>query len=291
MKKFAFLLTVFAALFLMSCDSETPITPSDVSNIRSEARPGAIFLQWDRPADLNFDNLWIRWFDPLTQTERFHVASIYGDTLLIPNTLQRLGEYRFSFQTESSTRTKGTMQHFTAVSGRHPYTLIFNDPVRVPLTAEQLYSPHTHIGDGALEHLLTDPVNEHFHTNWGGAFPAPHWFQIDLGADGIIEDGWFRFWWRNRATGAGHPTDIDLMGSMDGNEWFLLRNITQDTDNINVANAGEWTSNNTIVREPFRHLRFSVNATNTANPAPWFVSSGFRLYTGTITIIDPENPN
>jgi hypothetical protein len=291
MKKTAFLLTFVAALFLISCDNETSIIPSDISNVRAEARPGGIFLAWDAPGERNYDHIRTTWFDPLLQTERFWISSVYADTLLIPDTRAKFGEYHFTLQTFSSTGTGGTIQRISAVSGPAPATTVFGIPVQVPLTEEQLSTNAQELSEGPIRHLLTEPLAEFFHTRWsaqGGAVPAPHWFQVDLGRE--VTPGYFyRFWYRSRNNANNKPTDVDFLGSMDGENWFLLRNFTREADDLNVAAGGQWTSENIIVTEPFRHIRFSVNATNTGSV--FFTMSGFRFYTGTVAVIDPEAPN
>ena len=293
MKKITFLLLIaVATLALTSCDeSVTPITPSDITNITSEARPGAIFFSWDRELG-SYESLWIRWFDPLIGQERFWVSSNYADTLLIPNTRARYGEYTFTFQTQSSTGTfSSNIQTIRAVSGPAPTTTILNlPPTVVPLTEDQLYTNAQEPSEGPLYRLLTDDPNQFFHSRWSGGAavpPAPHWFQVDLGRV-VTTDNYFRFWYRRRMQNNNNrPTDFDLMGSMDGDNWFLLRNFTREGDGLPIDDeVNEWTSPNIIVTEPFRYIRFSVNATS--NNTVFFTMSGFRFYTGTISIIDPE---
>ena len=289
MKKIAILLTFVAALFLISCDNETPIVPSDISNVRAESRPGAIFLAWDRPADLNYEQLWIRWFDPLTQSDRFWVSSVYADTVLIPNTRAKFGTYTFTLQTESSTGTLSNNVHtISAVSLPAPITTILGALEVLPLTAAQLSTNAQQPTEGPIEHLLTDDANQFFHSRWGAPVPpAPHWIQVDLGRV-IDTDTYYRIWYRRRMQNNNNrPTDFDLMGSMDGDNWFLLRNFTQEEDNLPTTTAvNDWTSPNLFVTEPFRHIRISVNATN--SNTIFFTMSGFRFYVGTVTVIDPE---
>ena len=296
MKKFTFLLIAVAALFLISCDENvTPIVPSDISNITTEARPGAIFFSWDRELG-SYESLWIRWFDPLIGQERFWVSSNYADTLLIPNTRARYGEYTFTFQTQSSTGTfSNNIQTVRAVSGPAPSTFILDlPPVVVPLTCEQLSTNAPQAADGiyALCNILNSDDNTLFHSRWSSPVPpGPHWFQVDL--ERVVDtNNHFSLWFRRRMTGGGNnnanrPTDIDLMGSMDGDNWFLLRNFTAADDGLPTVNTvNEWRSPNILVAEPFRYIRFSVNETNTGTV--FFTMSSFRFYVGTITVIDPE---
>ena len=289
MKKIAILLTFVAALFLISCDNETPIVPSDISNVRAESRPGAIFLAWDRPADLNYEQLWIRWFDHLTQSDRFWVSSVYADTVLIPNTRAKFGTYTFTLQTESSTGTLNSNVHtITAVSLPAPITTILGTLNAVPLTAGQLSTNAQDPGEGPIANLIDGNTATFFHSSWrGDRPPMPHWIQVDLGME-VTTNHYYRFWTRNRANNQQVPVDFDLLGSLDGDTWFLLRNFTQAEDNLNTGAGAEWTSESFMVTQPFRYIRYSVNTVHTGNT--FFNMSGFRFYVGTVTIIDPENP-
>ena len=288
MKKIAFLLTFVAALFLISCDNETPIVPSDISNVRAEPRPGGIFLQWDKPADMNFDHVRITWFDPLHQVERFWLSSIYGDTLLIPDTRAKFGTYTFTLQTVSVTGTKGTPLQITSVSLPAPITTILGTLNAVPLTAEQLSTNAQDPGEGPIANLVDGNAATFFHSSWrGDRPPMPHWIQVDLGVE-VTTNHYYRIWTRNRAASQQVPVDFDLLGSMDGDTWFLLRNFTQAEDDLNTGAGAEWTSESFMVTQPFRYIRYSVNVVHTGNT--FFNMSGFRFYVGTVTIIDPENP-
>ena len=293
-KKIYFLALSLVALFVIGCDSNsvTPIQPSDISNVRYEARPGAIFLQWDVPADRNFEYIRITYFDHLTGRNALRLASSYGDTILIPNTRARFGAYVFTLQTVSSTGTwSANTREITAVSGPAPVTTVIGPLEQVPLTAAQLSTDMQEPSEGPLANLLTDDATQFFHSRWGSPVPpAPHWFQVDLGQV-VDTDNYIRFWYRRRTQNNNNrPTNFDLMGSLDGNTWFLVRNFTQANDGLPTASeVNEWFSPNVFVPQPFRYIRFSVNATN--NNTVFFTMSGFRFYVGILTVYDPENPN
>ena len=98
---------VTAALTLVGCSDYQAIeypavgtdNPSSITNVETSPLPGKIALKWDVPADSNYYFVKVSYFDHLTQKNIARVASVYKDTMEIPGTRAKFGEYEFKIQT------------------------------------------------------------------------------------------------------------------------------------------------------------------------------------------------
>lgn len=293
MKKTAFFLTAIVALFMISCgESAGPVAiPTDVSNIRAESRPGAIFLQWDVPQERGYEHLWITWTDPRTQENmRYVVSSFYrnNSSFLVENTLQRHGEYVFTFRTvNTSTGTwSPNRQEIRAVSGRAPYVLNIGPPMPLLLTVDMLSASSNH-SDFPLSNLLTDADGDRdiFATLWS-VRTQPQWIQIDLGEE--INSGYISFSVRNRDRGNHNIVAADFQVSMDGNTWTTLESFSDFELGYLVVNE----FGPIVVTEPFRYIRLANLLGSAAFPdaeTDGLVElSRLWIYTGTFFFHDPE---
>lgn len=264
--------------FFSSCsDDKDKITPGDISDIESIAGPGYIKLQWEMPEDGAIFYTKVKYFDHLEQKEMWRLSST--DTIHIPNTRAKFGEYDFNLQTFSSTGTANpTIHEIKASSGMAPSTEVVTP---IQLLADQLSTNAQEPTEGPIANLVDGDTKTFFHTQWSSGSPAkPHWMQVELSKELQV----FRFQYAPRGNNSNKPTDFDLFGSLDGEYWELIKNFTLEADKLPVTSTEEYKSPTITAPNPFKYLKFSVNETNTGTV--YWTMSEFRIYT--VTVIDPE---
>ena len=280
-KQIKYILTGLFGLCMIGCSSDdNKETPSDIKNIESIAGPGYINLKWDYPDDGSVFYTKVKYYDHLKKKDMVRLSSI--DTIRIPNTRNKYGEYEFFLQTYSKTDTPNSNIHsIKAISGKKPITEVAN---LIKLTEEQLSTNAQEPSEGPIKNLLDGNTGTFFHTQWSAPVPAgPHWMQIELSNSLQV----FRFQYDPRNNGNNKPTNFDLLGSMDGEEWFLIKNFTKEADGLPVTATDGYKSPTIKSEKPFKFLRFSVNKTNSGSI--FWTMSEFRLYD--VDVIDPEAPD
>lgn len=273
---FSFAVVVLAA----GCkDNEVAVTPSAISNARYEERPGGIFLKWDLPSDNSVLYVKAMYHDPLLDIDAVRLSSC--DSILIPDTRAKYGDYFFTLQPFSSTDTGGAPLSITARSG--PATAGFGQANQMELTLEDLSTNAQEPTEGPIANLLDGDTATFFHSAWSEDIPAPHWLQVRL-PDPVDNTGFFRFYYAPRNNDRQKPTDFDLMGSTDGEDWTLIRNFTQSGDGLPVTASDTYTSPNLRPEFTVNYIRIVVNKVNTGEN--FFTMSEFRVWSG--PMIDPE---
>lgn len=271
---FIFILCIIAT----GCsNNDDEITPSDISDITSTPGAGYIKLEWEKPDDGTIYYTKVKYFDPLEQREMWRLSST--DTIRIPNTRAKFGEYDFSLETFShSGKGSGVLHFITAVSGIAPATEVV---IPIKLTGDQL-STNAQSVDDPIERLVDGKTDTFFHTTWQDPVPEkPHWIQIEL----MKELKVFQFQYAPRqGNSSNRPVNFDLFGSMNSEDWFLIKNFTKEADNLPVSGTDEYKSPTITSPQSFKYLKYSVNETNTET-VYWSMSE-FRLYT--VDITDPE---
>ncbi|MEG2855015.1 discoidin domain-containing protein [Bacteroides sp.] len=264
-------------LIMAGCaKDETGIIPSNLSNVRTEERPGGIFVQWDKPSDNTVMYVRVSYYDHLLKKDVSRLSSC--DTILLPNTRHKYGEYKMAIQPFSSTDTAGKVESLTGTSGKAPVTTVAS---QLTLKASDLSTNAQEASEGPIANLLDGNTSTYFHTTWNNPPAAPHWMQVNLPQE-ITE--FYRFFYAPRNNANNKPTDFDLMGSSDGTTWFLLKNFTKEADNLPVTATGTYTSGDLSAEEPFKYIRFSVNKTNSGSV--FWTMSEFKFYA--VKIVDPE---
>ena len=297
--KIYFLVVSLVAFFLIGCDNETPIQPSDVSNIRYEAREGAIFLEWDLPADKNFEYLKITYNDPRTGRDVLVTTSIYGSSVLISNTLARFGEYVFTFQTVSSTGNLGTPQQIIARSGAVPPKVTL-ETRPILLTAGQFSTNAQEPDEGPIAGLADPAPGSFFHTAWSVSIPEIHYFQVTLNSPIYTTgDDWlfvYGFNTRNGGDGRGDPFIMQVEVRNSENEpWEILwvDNFTDRYAGMTAAQARFLRINSELRELPpttmFRFTPLARRDVNPMTPGTWFNLGAFSMFFARETIYDPEN--
>lgn len=270
---------LLAGLALASCGKKEPgVKPSAITNVRAEERPGKIAIFWVLPADKSVYYTKVKYHDPLLDIDEVRLSSC--DSILIPDTRAKYGEYSFTLQPFSRTEDGGAVETITARSGKAPVS--FGQATQIELKADDLSTNAQEPSEGPISNLLDGDANSFFHTAWSIGIPAPHWMQIHLPK--TLSDGFFRFNYAPRNNARQKPVDFDLLGSTDGENWTLIKNFTKEADGLPVTSKDWYRSPNLPVPFPFSHLRLVVNKTNTGDV--FFTMSEFQVFAG--PMVDPE---
>lgn len=290
MKKYNLFLYVIFGLFLVSCaeedshfikDYDAP-DPGGITNIVSEERPGKIFIKWDKENNALYDYVRVTYKDPNNDNkEVLLTASRFADSILIPKTFQKYGEYSFKLQPFNRKDKGGKVYDFKATSGKAPSDTIFvtHD---LTLQASNLETNASEPREGSLAETLDGNTETYFHSNWSGASPDVHYFQVNL--DKALQA--FKFTYGTRNNGRNYPTAIRIEGSnVGGGEWEEITTISSGLATPNNAFA-RYNSEIIVMKKPFKKIRFNVTKTN--DGSKWFVFSEFGMWDVELNIIDPE---
>ena len=261
------------------------------SSVNADAE-ASITISWGAfPEGSNIKGVEVSYVDPAPQ------GRIAGEPIveLLPptatnytvhNTMKKYGEYVFSVRSISLLDNPGEPIEIRAVSKPVPHTPgDITGETEIQLTADQLSSNAQEPNEGPIANLVDGKTDNFFHTAWSVSTPGPHYITIDLGKE--ISD---HFKIKTTPRNASNiPVDINLYGSLDGDEWFLIRNITKDNDGIpTTGNSAPFISPAYRIMEAFRYLRYSVNKTNT-NTVYWSMAE-FEIWdVATEVLADPEN--
>ncbi len=278
--KFKYILLGLVGLAFIGCSSsDKGVAPSDIADVVAIPGKGHITLKWDHPDDGTILYTKVSYYDHLYKKEMWRLSST--DSIRIPNTRNKYGEYKFSLQPYSHSETPGNLLEISSISDKAPST---ETSTPIKLLENQLSTNAQEPSEGPIKNLVDNNTSTFFHTQWSSPVPAgPHWLEIKL--DEPLNR--FRISYAPRANANNKPTDFDLFGSVDGKEWTLIRNFTKDKDNLPVTADGEYESPSMIAEKPFTHLRYSVNKTNTGSI--FWTMSEFRIYD--MNFIDPEAPD
>lgn len=279
LKSYAGLLLFGAALATASCSSDDGgVTPAEVTNLTAESTSGRIVLRWTTPAESNIRYVEVKYHDPLLKKDVMRAASAYADSIEIPDTRKKYGEYQFTVQSVSATGDKSSTQTISKASEAALPTYV---NTQIALTAADLSTNAQEPSEGPIADLLDGNTGTFFHTAWSVAVSGKHWMQANLKRE---ITGAYKFFYAPRANGNNKPTDFDLMGSTDGADWFLVRNFTKEADGLPVTSTGTYTSEVYNVEKPFSQIRIVVNTTN--NGTAYWTMSEFKFYS--VSIEDPE---
>lgn len=278
------LLGAFAAS--CSSDDEASITPADITNLRAESTPGRIVLRWETPEDASsIEYIQVNYYDHRSKIDSKRLASVYADSIEIPDTRKRYGTYDFSVKTISPSGDSGVEHEISYTSEAAQKT--WKNPTQYPLDASMFSSNAQEPTEGPIASLVDyENASSFFHTAWSQNIPGPHTMTISFPE---TIDKAFYFWFSPRNNANNKPTDFDLMGSMTGNDgdWFLIKKYTKQADGLPTTSTGTFTSplvNDDAV--PFKYLKMVVNATN--NGSVFWTMGKFKFYTYEVT--DPEIP-
>ncbi|MFV0505281.1 MAG: discoidin domain-containing protein, partial [Bacteroidales bacterium] len=264
------------------------ITPPDISNVRSDSLPGQIVLRWDMPSDSGVIYYTkVSYYDHAKQKNVVNLSSC--DSLLVDNTLNKYGEYNFVLTPYSHTDTPGNSTEYAGVSGHAPITEEFLDEEKLNFTEEHVEG--NSIQDGNMNppmNLFDGDESTIYHSRWRGTPPKPAWLKFDLQQ----EIKAFKINWGPRTDNSnGKPSDVDLFGSVDGEEWFLIVNLTKEKDGLPVTQKDWFRSPMYKATKAFKYLKLSVNDTDGNDNKGFWSMSELEIYKVNLKIINPEAPD
>lgn len=257
----------------------SPITIS-AEDVTSEALPGAIKLKWKVPVDSTYSYMKVWFENPATGLTETKVVSIYTDSLVVNNTLQKYGDYTFYFQSFNEKNEGGNIISVKARSGRLPATVTIKKTA-VTLVADQLSTDDQEPSEGPISNLIDGNPSTFFHTRWSGTQkPLPQYVQIDFKEE--HQD--FIFWYKNRSGSQVGPENLDIQVSTDGVNW---NSVTTITSGLPSGSGAEYTSDYISSPVSFTHFRFVV--TKTFGDKKYFNLAEFVFYDAEKVVYDPES--
>lgn len=278
---------VTATLALVSCSDYQAIEypavgtdhPSSITNVETSPLPGKIALKWDVPADSNYYFVKVSYFDHLTQKNIARVASVYKDTMEIPGTRAKFGEYEFKIQTFSRANIGGEIATVRGVSGIAP-AIVTITKTKIPLTAGQLSTNAQEPTEGPIANLIDGNANTFFHTRWSSPqIDMPQYIQVNLNEPHQN----FQFYYQNRNGSQVGAEILEVQISNDGQTWETLTKISSG---LPSASKAEYTSEIFQPAHSFTYFRYNV--LQTYGSKKYFNMAEFALYNVVINTYDPE---
>lgn len=276
---------------LYSCKEDTvqEVIPSDITDLYADTqnKPGYIVLRWKTPSDQTIRYIKVTYYDHLSGSEVKRLASIYADSLVIPDTRKKFGEYHFRVQPFSSSGKEGTEQLVSTVSEPAKKQITLNgESKKVLLTGDQLYAD-TDDGSNLVSNLVDNDIKTIYHGDWANPTPLPHYIVIDLKKD--ITAYTFSYTTRDHSN-KDHPKVVNMYGSnefdgftYDVSKATLLKKITSGLPDDRNAT---YKSGNIIGDEAFRYIWFEVTETVSGNN--YYALSEFSVTELGTTVYDPE---
>jgi hypothetical protein len=142
----------------------------------------------------------------------------------------------------------------------------------VTLTADMLSTNAQEPSEGPIANLLDDNTSTFFHTAWSISVDGTHTMTVALKEPLTL----FSIYYAPRANANNKPTDFDLFGSTDGEDWFLIKNFTKEADELPTSSTATYSSPMITSPQPFTFLKMAVNKTN--NNTQFWTMSEFKLY-------------
>ena len=107
---------------------------------------------------------------------------------------------------------------------------------------------------GGIAALVDNNEGTYFHTRWGGdVVSEPHYIQVDLGAENLMDD--FKFTYKPR-NGSPAPTAMTVYGSNDGSNFTDV--LATINSGLPAHNSGNTYESAAIDSKRYRYLRFIV---------------------------------
>lgn len=137
---------------------------------------------------------------------------------------------------------------------------------------------------GGIAALVDNNEGTYFHSRWGGAVVSePHYIQVDLGADNLMD--YFKFTFKPR-NGSPTPTAMTVYGSNDGSNFTDV--LATINSGMPAHNSGTTYESSAIDSKRYRYLRFTVTASvgpgnNQYNSQYFFGMLEFDIYELTST--------
>lgn len=289
MKKIVFLLGI---LSFFSCEKkETGEKPAPVENLTTVALPGQIQINWTNSEPV-YEYLKITYFDMLTQKEMVRLASKYSNSITIPDTRAKFGEYTFTIQPFNSLHEGGEIQTITGVSGIAPAVYLLtdaDDAVKIDLTASMLSTNAQEKQEGPLSNAVDGRKDTYFHTSWSVNLGVQHYFEVNLPE--AIRAFKFGFSTRHNGNGDGDIKRMRIEASNDGTNWVEVATQTYDLSTNVAADRNKVFGNSPVLMQAeYKMFRFTPLARRSTDPLTnsWFNLSEIYFHKEPVTVIDPE---
>ncbi len=282
---------VFITSLFIACNEEEKqeITPSEITDITTFKKPGEIGIAWKRVEPINYEYVKINYYDHLTKKNRSILASKYTDTIIIPNTRAKYGDYKFTFQPFSITETGGKVTEVIAQSGAAPKTITVIGEELLKLKPDGLFTDAQDPGEGPIKDLIDGNTGSFFHMNWHQQTPFPHYIVVDLGKE--VEG--FKFSYITRNNGRNYPLKMVLFGSttFDGSTFDTKNAMEIVTIDKGLAEGATATYNSEsyILDSKIRYLWFRVDKAHASNN--FIALAELSVTELKLKVIDPEAPD
>ena len=203
--------------------------------------------------------------------------------MYIPDTRAKFGKYIFNVQPISETNTRGEIITVECESGKAPKTKTWvgkGDAFK--FTDVTVTSNAAEPSEGPIKNLLDGDITTFFHSAWSVTIAGPHYLTFDLGApcEAFVVETVNR---NNGGTG-NRPKTVEILGSTDGVEFTLIKELASLPD----AASATYASSGMIVEGDVypRYIRYSVKECSSGGPA--FNLAEISIFKGKISVIDPE---
>ena len=125
------------------------------------------------------------------------------------------------------------------------------------------------------EYLLDGNTSTFFHSDWHGVVTDTHYMALDCG-EGNSLDAFVLQYSRRTSNNNNRPTEIEIQGSNDGENYTTFRTLTSEADGLPTdATVNSYTSDVIECGAAYRYLRFMINKTN--NSTIFFTFSEFNV--------------
>lgn len=290
MKKIILLLGITIS-FLSCGKKETGEKPAPVQNLTTVALPGQIQINWTNSEPV-YEYLKITYFDMLAQKEMVRLASKYSNSIIIPNTRAKFGQYTFTVQPFNSLHEGGDIQTITGISGMAPATYLLtdaDDAIKIDLTVDMLSTNAQERREGPLGNAVDGRKDTYFHTTWSAPIAVQHYFQINLSE--AIRAFKFGFSTRHNGDGGGDIKRMKIEASNDGADWVEVATQTYDLSTDVTADRDKVFGNSPVLMDAeYKMFRFTPLARRNADPLTnsWFNLSEIYFHKEPVLVVDPE---
>lgn len=282
------------ALGMFSCsdNDKIAIVPSELINLRADTKdkPGYIVLRWETPQDNTIRYVKTSYYNHLLKRSETRLASVYADSVLIPETRRKYGEYVFEVQTVSPSGEVGLAQKVVAVSSPAAKQIALDGrKIKIDLKGEQLYA-NSDDGSNKIANLVDGNTATIYHGNWANPVPLPNYMVINLQKEITA----FTFTYTTRKhSNKDHPKAVNLYGSnaFDGKTYDVSEATLLGSIKSGLPETGDtsYTSSSIVGDRLFRYIWFEVAETLSGNN--YYSLSEFSVTELGTTIYDPEAPD
>lgn len=260
-------------------DKFVPVPPFNVKNLTATPNAGYITLNWERPEEVNYTQLKIFYYDPVTKE---NVVKEINDNrvmqYVIGETFAAAGEYTFTIKSYGPT---GMETNDPVIIKATSNEVIEVMPVKLTLDMLSANATATYDG-GGLPALIDGKKDPFYHTHWKAQYNMNerHYIQFNLPTPMALHhieyDGR-----QGSNPGDVKRADILIATSATSSEWNKVGTLTFALPN----QAGAHILSDVLPRTtPSQHIRFTPTAKRSADPIPvnttdsWFNMGEIYLY-------------